>query len=50
MTFDRRSFLRRAGLSAAGAGAIAAGLTPAAGAQSSLPAEIGALPLSLIHI
>ncbi|WP_010542433.1 DUF1906 domain-containing protein [Dietzia alimentaria] len=44
MTFDRRTFLRRAGLGAAGAGAIAAGITPAVGAQSSIPAELGALP------
>jgi len=44
MTFDRRTFLRRAGLGAAGAGALAAGITPAVSAQSSLPAEIGALP------
>ena len=44
MTFDRRSFLRRAGLGVAGAGALAAGLTPAVGAQSSIPAELGALP------
>ena len=44
MTFDRRTFLRRAGLGAAGAGALAAGITPAVGAQSSIPAEIGALP------
>ena len=44
MTFDRRTFLRRAGLGAAGAGAVAAGITPAVGAQSSLPAGLGALP------
>lgn len=44
MTFDRRTFLRRAGLGAAGAGALAAGLTPAVGAQSSIPAPLGALP------
>ena len=44
MTFDRRTFLRRAGLGAVGAGAVAAGLTPAVGAQSSIPAELGALP------
>lgn len=44
MTFDRRTFLRRAGLGAAGAGAVAAGLTPAVGAQSSVPAELGGLP------
>ena len=44
MTFDRRSFLRRAGLGAAGAGAFAAGFSPVAGAQSSIPAPLGALP------
>lgn len=44
MTFDRRTFLRRAGLGAAGAGALAAGLSPAVGAQSSIPAPFGALP------
>lgn len=44
MTFDRRTFLRRASIGAVGAGAVAAGLTPAVGAQSSLPAELGALP------
>lgn len=44
MTFDRRTFLRRAGLSAAGAGAVAAGIAPVAGAQSSVPAGMGGLP------
>lgn len=44
MTFDRRTFLRRAGLGAAGAGALAAGLSPAVGAQSSIPAPLGPLP------
>ena len=44
MTFDRRTFLRRAGIGAAGAGALAAGITPAVGAQSSIPAGLGALP------
>ena len=44
MTFDRRTFLRRAGLGAAGAGALASGITPAVGAQSSIPPVIGALP------
>ena len=44
MTFDRRTFLRRAGIGVAGAGALAAGITPAVGAQSSIPAGLGGLP------
>lgn len=37
MTLDRRSFLRRSSIGVAAAGAVAAGLAPAASAQSSMP-------------